>query len=532
LKRVRKPRAPDLRTRLEEAEATINAISLGHVDAVVVKGAHGPQVYTLEGADHPYRVLVEQMHEGTVTLDSDRVILYSNRQFATILGIGVESVTGARFEKFLEAGEHVRFHELLEAAIAHGHSSGEFNFAAIVNGHAFPVHLSLTRLEVSGMQVVCLVANDLREQMRNLAIVKEEQLSRLILDQAGEAIVVIEPKGIITRASQSARELGGGPILGAHFDHVFPLTAAGAAEICQAAHEGRPIRGMEAALVQPERERCSVLISASPLWSDDSELLGCVITLTDITRRKRTEEALGRQAEQLTQANSDLRQFAHSASHDLREPLRQLAVFNEMLQKRYGAHLDEEAAGLIQHSIEAAHRMEDLLRGLLEYTQAADQAQHPAGTSDTNQVVAKVIATFEARISETGAQMEYGTLPQLMVHEVHLTQLFQNLVGNALKYRGEAPTVIRISAEPDGRMWRIAVSDNGIGIPREYHDRVFALFQRLHGGGKYAGSGIGLAICQKIVQRYGGRIWVESDSGQGATFLFTLPGGTNEAARS
>ena len=531
MKQVRKPRVADLRTRLEEAEATINAISLGHVDAVVVKGAQGPQVYTLEGADRPYRVLVEQMHEGTVTLDSDRIVLYSNRQFAAIIGTGVESVTGTRFENFLAAGEHARFQELLEAAIAHGHSFGEFDFTS-VNGHTLPVHVSLTRLEVSGMQVVCLVANDLREQRRNLAIVKEEQLSRLILDQAGEAIVVIEPQGIITRASQSAKDLAGGSILGAHFDQAFPLTAAGAEEIFRAAHEGRPIRGMEAALVRPGRERCSVLISASPLWNDAAELLGCVITLTDITRRKHTEEALGRQAEQLTQANSDLRQFAHSASHDLREPLRQLAVFNELLQKRYISQLDDEAAGLIQHSIEAAHRMEDLLRGLLEYTQAADDAQHSAGTSDTNQVVAKVIATFEARIAETGAHVEYGTLPQLTMHEVHLTQLFQNLVGNALKYHGEAPPVIRISAEPEGRMWRIAVSDNGIGIPPEYHDRVFALFQRLHGGGKYAGSGIGLAICQKIVQRYGGRIWVQSESGQGATFLFTLPGGSNETARS
>jgi light-regulated signal transduction histidine kinase (bacteriophytochrome) len=285
-------------------------------------------------------------------------------------------------------------------------------------------------------------------------------------------------------------------------------------------------------LVRPDHERCSVLISASPLWDDNNDLLGCVITLTDITRRKRTEEALSRQAEQLTHANSDLRQFAHSASHDLREPLRQLAVFNELLQKRYAPQLDEEAVGLIQHSIEAARRMEDLLRGLLEYTQAADESQHPAGIVDANEVFARVIATFEAPIAETGAVIDCENLPKLAIHEVHLTQLFQNMVGNALKYRGEAPPAIRIRVESEGSMWRIAVSDNGIGIPRDYHERIFALFQRLHGGGKYAGSGIGLAICHKIVQRYGGRIWVESEPGQGATFLFTLPGGIHEAQHS
>src|SRR6185369_7048885 len=151
-------------------EATIHAISHGSVDAVVVKGAQGPQVYTLEGADHPYRVLVEQMHEGTVTLDADRIILYSNRQFAAILGTGVEAVTGTQFDRCLAIGEQDRFRELLEAAIAHGHAAGEFDFTS-VHSHTFPVHVSLTRLEVTGMQLVCLVANDLLEQRRNLAIV-------------------------------------------------------------------------------------------------------------------------------------------------------------------------------------------------------------------------------------------------------------------------------------------------------------------------------------------------------------------------
>lgn len=528
-----KPRDEDVRLRLEEAEATIDAIYCGQVDAVVVKGPRGPQVYTLEGADHPYRVLVEQMHEGTVTLDSNRVILYSNRQFASIVGITVESITGTRLERFLQPSESRRLEELLEASTAHGHSSGEFDVTT-AQGHTVPVHASLTRLEVSGMQIVCLVANDLREQRRNLAIVKEEQLSRLILDQAGEAIVVVDPAGLITRCSQSAHHLAGGPILGNHFDRAFRLNSGGAPygaeEIIAAAREGRNVRGYEAELVvRSGRDRCSVLVSASPLWKESIELLGCVITLTDITQRKRAEEALARQAEQLMHANSDLRQFAHSASHDLREPLRQLAVFNELLQKKYSHQLGEEAMGLLQHSIEAAHRMEALLRGLLEYTEAADDAQSSSTCVDAAQVAAKTAATFEERIQQTGARIDCGPLPGVRVREVHLTQLFQNLLGNALKYRSEQPPVIRISAERAGEMWQISVVDNGIGIAPEYHEQIFGLFRRLHGGDKYAGSGIGLAICQKIVQRYGGRIWVESEPGRGAKFSFTLPGGTHES---
>ena len=528
-------RVEDLMARLEDAEATIRAIYAGEVDAVVVKGPQGPQVYTLEGADHPYRVLVEQMHEGTVTLDSDTVILYSNRQFATMMGMAVDAITGSRFDRLLSGADAYAFAGLLEAAVARGHSSGEFDLAAS-QGNPVPVRISLTTLDVAGMQTICVVASDLREQRRNEAIIKEEQLSRLILDQAGEAIVVIEPQGLIVRCSHSAASLAGGPILARHFDYAFSLTAVGAPlstlEIFSAAREGRKIRGLEAVLVRSGGERFPVLISASAVWNEAVELLGCVVTLTDITQRKRAEEALARQAEELTLANSDLRQFAHSASHDLREPLRQLAVFNELLQSKYHDRLGVEGASLIQHSVKAAHRMEALLKGLLEYTQAADAGQRTTGPSDANEVVGKTLATFEAQISESGARIECQRLPILYVHDVHLTQLFQNLIGNALKYRSEAPPEICISAEPIGGMWMISVADNGIGIALDYQDKVFGLFQRLHGGGKYSGSGIGLAICQKIVQRYGGRIWVESEAGRGAKFAFTLPGGALETRRN
>jgi light-regulated signal transduction histidine kinase (bacteriophytochrome) len=317
-----------------------------------------------------------------------------------------------------------------------------------------------------------------------------------------------------------------------HFDRAYPLETGGsplnAERVISEAREGRQIRGLEAELAPCGGDHCSVLISSSPLWTRSNELLGCVVTLTDITQRKRAEQTLASQAQELTRANGDLRQFAHSASHDLREPLRQLAVFSEMLQRKYDGKFDAEAAEIIQHSVDAAHRMEALLKGLLEYTQAADAAHVLAVPSDPNEILQKTVATFLALIKETGASIENGPLPRLEIHDVHLTQLFQNLIGNALKYRSAAAPVIRIEAAPADGMWRISVSDNGIGIAREYQEQIFGLFQRLHGGGKYSGSGIGLAICQKIVQRYGGRIWVESNLGHGSTFSFTLPGGEHE----
>jgi len=269
----------------------------------------------------------------------------------------------------------------------------------------------------------------------------------------------------------------------------------------------------------------ALLLSASPLWSPGRELLGCVLTLTDITGRKHAEEELGRQAEQLAQSNSDLRQFAYSASHDLQEPLRHLAIYTELLQQRYEGKLDPEADQFIQRTIDAAHRMERLLRDLLTYTHAADAPQGNAASVDANSVLTKVLATFEQRIAKEHAIITSDLLPVLRVHEVHLSQLFQNLISNSFKYHGNAPLKLRIWADAaDDGTCRLSVQDNGIGIDGRYHQQVFGLFKRLHGSSRYSGNGIGLAICQKIVQRYGGKIWVESASGEGSIFRFTLPG--------
>ena len=242
---------------------------------------------------------------------------------------------------------------------------------------------------------------------------------------------------------------------------------------------------------------------------------------------------LAHQAEQLARSNSDLRQFAYSASHDLQEPLRHLAIYTELLQQRYEGKLDPEADSFIQRTIDAAHRMERLLKDLLSYTHAADAPQGAAASVDANTTLAKVLGTFEQRIAKEHAVITSGSLPVLGVHEVHLSQLFQNLISNSFKYHGNAPLKLHIWADraEDGT-WRLSVEDNGIGIDGRYHQQVFGLFKRLHGSSRYTGNGIGLAICQKIVQRYGGKIWVESTSGQGSIFRFTLPGEESTHAKA
>jgi hypothetical protein len=195
-----------------------------------------------------------------------------------------------------------------------------------------------------------------------------------------------------------------------------------------------------------------------------------------------------------------------------------------LFEKKYKGSLDEQADGFIQHTVEAAQRLEALLDDLLAYTQTAEGPQTVDSPVDANVCLANTLTVFESAIAESGAAVTSDSLPVLRVNEVHIQQLLQNLIGNGLKYRSEAPPRIHISAEKDRQMWKLGVIDNGIGIDRQYHKQVFGLFKRLHGSGKYSGSGIGLAICHKIVERYGGRMWVESEPGQGSKFFFTLPG--------
>jgi len=239
---------------------------------------------------------------------------------------------------------------------------------------------------------------------------------------------------------------------------------------------------------------------------------------------QQAQVALRRSIGELRRVNDDLNQFAWSASHDLQEPLRMVAIYNQMLAAEYAGRLDENARQYIRYSIQGVQQMEMLIRDILAYTTAATVVDEPAAAVSLADVLAKVKLTLEAAISETGAVIEAEALPALLVHEVHLVQLLQNLIGNAIKYRSTETPRIRIFAERDGGLWKVSVQDNGIGIAAEYWQQVFGIFKRLHSTAEYPGTGVGLAICQKIVERYGGSIRVESEEAKGSTFVFTLPG--------
>ena len=255
---------------------------------------------------------------------------------------------------------------------------------------------------------------------------------------------------------------------------------------------------------------------ALPIRDGKGKIVRWFGTSTDIDEQKRVQEDLRR-------ANADLEQFAYSASHDLQEPLRSVKIYSELLAKRFGEALDPDAQRFVHYLCGGASRMEALLRDLLSYTQAGkfDQPTEMAGAAEALGVA---LSNLASAISETRAQITADPLPSVRVHALHLQQLFQNLVGNAIKYRSpERPPALRITASRKNNFWEFAVADNGIGIQAEYRQTIFGLFKRLHTAEEYSGTGIGLAICQRIVERYGGHIWVESEPGQGSTFRFTLP---------
>ena len=234
------------------------------------------------------------------------------------------------------------------------------------------------------------------------------------------------------------------------------------------------------------------------------------------------EKRVDERTADLRRSNEDLQQFAYVSSHDLQEPLRTIISYTQLLEHRYNQHLDDDAREFMAYVVEAAQRMSVLINDLLSYSRVVNVENLPLRPVSIPGVVEAVRLNLLKAIDESKASVEYDGLPTVLGDETRLVQLFQNLIGNAIKYRGQAPPAIHISAEDQGDEWLFSVSDNGIGIDPAYHERVFGLFKRLHGR-DVPGTGLGLAICRKIVEKHHGKIWVESELGKGSVFRFTLP---------
>ena len=363
-----------------------------------------------------------------------------------------------------------------------------------------------------------------------------------ILESAGEGICGLDEEGRLTFINSAGAELVGykaEDMIGQSWHGlVHPSEAELPAEAGASCWMARELvawprdghQSLSSVLHTKSGTGVAVECTSVPVRADSSD--GIVLTFRDITDRLKAEEAirdlnaeLERRVQELARSNAELELFAYAASHDLQEPLRMVSSFVQLLGKRYTGRLDAEADEFIGFAVDGVSRMQRLINDLLTYSRVGSQGGELA-PADAAAAARQACGQLQAAIEESDAQVTIGELPTVNADATQLVQLFQNLIGNAIKFRGERACVVKVGALRTGDEWRFSITDNGIGLEEEYVDRIFVLFQRLHSVSEYAGTGIGLAICKRIVERHGGRIWVESALGEGSAFHFTLPAST------
>jgi len=365
------------------------------------------------------------------------------------------------------------------------------------------------------------------EEPQRQAQAAEIRFQRL-LDAAPDGILIVDGQGRIQVANPQVEaifgyrqdELLGQPIEVLVPERYRPRHTQARSDYSHAPRTRPMGLGMDLTGRRKDGSEVPVEISLSPMPLDG--VTQVVAIVRDVTEHKHAEQALRRQAAELARSNADLEQFAMVASHDLQEPLRMVAAYCELLRRRYAGKLDAEADQYIGFAVEGAKRMQRLINGVLAYSRVGARAR-PFELVDLNAVITTAKAAVAAAIEQSGAQITAAPLPTIMGREEELVLLFQHLFSNSLKFRGQQRPEVHVGAEARGGEWLFRVRDNGIGFEPEYRERIFHMFQRLHPRGTYPGEGLGLAVCRKIVEHHGGRIWAESALGRGATFCFSLP---------
>lgn len=382
----------------------------------------------------------------------------------------------------------------------------------------------LTRVSMHGEANLLVILEDVTEHKRAEELLRaSEQRYRTLFDNAVAGIIVHDVEGLILEANGAiSRRLGylSEDLVGTNVTEIRGSEASAS----WSEHMGEVRRQGRAVFETTHRRRDGITVPvevSSRLIQDAGGEVVLNIS-RDLTEHKRAAEALMDAVAKLQRSNWDLEHFAHVVSHDLQEPLRMVASYTQLLAQRYENQLDDKAQRYIHYAVDGAARMQRLINDLLTYSRVTTQGQVPEPI-DSASVLGETLRNLSAVIEESGAMVTNGHLPQVRADATQLLQVFQNLIANAIKFHGEDSPEVHVLAREEGDEWLFSVKDNGIGIDTQYADRVFVIFQRLHTRDEYPGTGVGLAVCKRIVERHGGRIWFESEIAKGSTFFFTLP---------
>jgi PAS domain S-box-containing protein len=509
----------ELRHRLQEAEETLRAIRSGEVDALVISRPDGEQIYTLQGAETAYRVMVEAMSEGALMLIEDGTILYCNSHLAGMLNLPLDGLLGTSLRPHVIPADREAFDGLLARA-GSGSSRGELCLCR-AGGGELPVQLSISVLDLQGSRGLCVIATDLTEQKRNADILAAERLANSILEQAADAIIVCGPGGTIIRASDSARRLACLDCIGQPFIAAFPLTRSRGGDAFDPTILGCEMQSIEAILDSPGLpDARHLLVSAAPLFDGEASVLGCVITMADITERKAAEDAL-------LEADRRKDEFLATLSHELRNPLAPVRNAVRILQIKGPDEPEQKwAREVIERQV---HQMTRLIDDLLDVSRiTSGRLELRRQLVDLGQVMVEAVEISRPLIVQERHELTVR-LPEEPVHleadAARLAQVFSNLLNNAAKYTPSGGRIeiesLRVGAEV-----AITVRDNGMGIPEDMLPKVFEMFLQVDRSleRSQGGLGIGLTLVKRLVDMHDGSVEARSRGpGKGSEFVVRLP---------
>jgi PAS domain S-box-containing protein len=475
------------------------------------------------------RLITDNMMDIVAKIDIHGILEYVSPSVKTTLGRDADSLLGASMYEDLHPDDVVRARQALDSILRAASPAKLEVRIRHAAGHYVWLEINANPLIDDEGQVVGAIVdsrNITQRKQTQEALAKSEQYAQRLVEHSRDLIMIIGADTKIRYASPAVERIIGYTPTERIGHSVFELVSPDdlptvLSNFRESLAQGAANGTVEARTQHRDGSWRDLEIHATNLLHEPA-IAGILLNTRDITERKLAEEKLASYAAALEESNQELQQFAYVASHDLQEPLRMVTSYLQLMQRRYNEKLDADADEFIGYAVDGAARMSELLKGLLIYSRVQTQRE-PLQPTDCQVLVEQVLATLRLALEESDAVITCDPLPTLAADPVQLGQLFQNLIGNALKFRSTQPPRIHIGAERQDADWVFSVRDNGIGIDPQYAERIFAIFQRLHVRDAYPGTGIGLAICKRIVQRHSGRIWVESELGKGATFYFTLP---------